>query len=125
MLVWSFFSQSDGSFSSKTCGGDEIEAVAMAPDGHLPIAGAFDRLSQRVDLATGEVIDWQPDAPADDELRTWAWDEATRRWVAMPTLAALRALPPEKLLEVFATANDPALGWVERTVPMLKELGHQ
>jgi 5-deoxy-glucuronate isomerase len=23
-----------------------------------------------------------------------------------------------------ATANDPALGWVERTVPMLKELGH-
>jgi len=26
---------------------------------------------------------------------------------------------------IQATANDPALGWVERTVPMLKELGHQ
>ena len=64
-----------------------------------------------VDLATGEVIDWQPDAPADDELRTWAWDEATRRWVAMPTLAALRAAKWEAMKAARDAAEWDGFTW--------------
>lgn len=43
---------------------------------HLPIEGDYDHLSQSVDLATGEVIDYQPPAPSAD----YEWNTITRRW---------------------------------------------
>lgn len=55
------------------------------------LEGHFDHLSERIDLATGEVVDYRPPAPPDDELRTWAWDETTKRWRSTPTTAAIAA----------------------------------
>lgn len=46
----------------------------------------FDWRSMRVDLATGEVVDYQPPAPPDTEWETFAWDG--KRWIGTPTLAA-------------------------------------
>jgi hypothetical protein len=45
-----------------------------------------------VDLATGEVVDYQPPAPANDADKTWAWDDTIKRWIATPTLHAVKRL---------------------------------
>lgn len=37
------------------------------------------------------VVDHMPEQPADDELQTWSWDASQWRWVAAPTLAAIKA----------------------------------
>lgn len=58
----------------------------QVPDGMVAIEGAFDHLSQRVDLETGLVVDYQPPKPADTEWETFHWRE--RRWMAEPTTAA-------------------------------------
>jgi hypothetical protein len=55
---------------------DEKLAELNAPEGHGFKEGAFDHLCERVDLATGEVIEYQPDRP--DEYHEW--DEKIKRW---------------------------------------------
>ena len=79
-----------------------------APDAHLAdntpagcglVSGVTDWQSQRVNLATGDLVDYQPPAPADDAMRTWAWQAEARRWVAVPTLGALKA---DRVAEVDA-----------------------
>lgn len=59
------------------------------PPGCSPIFGVSDPFSQRVDLATGEVVDYRPPSPGDDELRTWGWHADTKRWVATKTVKAI------------------------------------
>lgn len=87
--TWSFYDTATGALApgSMTC--SAAQADANTPPGWAAIEGRFDHLSQRVNLATGQVEDYQPPAPADDELRTWAWDESTKRWIASPTDAAV------------------------------------
>ena len=87
--TWSFYDVATGALAPGAITCSAAQLAANTPPGHAAIAGRFDPLSQRVDLATGQVVDWQPPAPADDELRTWAWDAVTRRWVASPTELAL------------------------------------
>ena len=57
------------------------------------VEGQHDHLSKRVDLATGEVIEWQPPAPPDTDLETFEWDALSEpkrpRWRARPTAKAL------------------------------------
>ncbi|MBT9495383.1 MAG: phage tail assembly chaperone [Paucibacter sp.] len=61
------------------------------------LEGHFDHLSQRVAVdLLGEnggpvVVPYQPPAPPDDELRTWAWDQTSKRWRSTPTTAAIAA----------------------------------
>lgn len=88
--VWSFYAAATGAIAPGrvTCAAGP-NLAANTPAGHIPIAGAYDHLSQRVNLATGQVEDYQPDPPPDDELRTWAWDATIKRWVASPTDAAV------------------------------------
>lgn len=50
-----------------------------------PSGDKLDIKSRRVNLKTGEVEAFQPDPPADDELRTWQWDLAAERWQPVPT----------------------------------------
>ena len=96
--TWSFYDAATGAIAPArvTCpAGPNL--AGNTPAGHVAIEGRFDHLSQRVNLETGQVEDYQPPAPADDELRTWAWDEATRRWAAVPTLAALKFAARERI----------------------------
>lgn len=89
-FTWSFYDAATGNIapSRVTCPvGHNLET--NTPPGHIAIAGVFDHLSQRVNLATGQVEDYQPDAPPDDELRTWSWDAQARRWRPVPTDAAV------------------------------------
>jgi hypothetical protein len=55
---------------------DECAARSAPPD-HLPIVGRFDHLAQRIDLETGQVVDYQPPAPSADEHE---WNATTKRW---------------------------------------------
>lgn len=84
--------------------GDDI--AANLPAGCGFVSGRHDHLSRAVDLATGELVDYQPPAPAGDALRTWSWDSTVRRWLPMPTLVALQAARVETV--------DAALADIER-----------
>jgi hypothetical protein len=86
--AWTFYDAQTGAIARGRITCSPANLAANTPPGHLPIAGTYDPLCQRVNIATGQVEYYQPPAPADDELRTWAWDEETRRWVAQPTLEA-------------------------------------
>lgn len=81
---FSFYHSETGLFhqSMLTCA-DEEQAARNTPAGYVHIAGVFDPLSQRVDIETGNVVDWQPAQPSADHT----WDTTTRRWVLSASAA--------------------------------------
>lgn len=88
MRFW-FYSTQTGALTGDSYLGHDVES--NTPPGCAAVEGVTNWQSQRVDLATGAVIDWQPPKPADDGMRTWAWDAAARRWLSSPTSAAIAA----------------------------------
>ncbi len=122
MKEYSFYDRETGLFAAGCFGtNDEASLALNTPAGHVAAEGRFDHLSQRVDVAAtalaadGEgpvVVAYQPPAPPDDELRTWAWDGESKRWREQPTLEALRnaARAPllAKLQEMDAALIRPA-----------------
>lgn len=71
---------------------DDSALAANVPPDHVPIdqppEGPLDMLSQRIDVATGKVVDYQPPAPSDKHV----WNASTKRWElsAETRLAALK-----------------------------------
>jgi hypothetical protein len=57
---------------------DQSDAPAPInfPDGHGVIEGIYDHLRKRVDIATGELVDYQPPQPSTDH----EWNAETKRW---------------------------------------------
>lgn len=90
-MNWSFYNPADGSFTGGSFSGPAAYLAANIPEGCAAIEGQHDHLCKRVDLETGEVVDWQPPAPADSADCTHEWSAEARRWVAIPTLARLLA----------------------------------
>lgn len=86
MKVWSFFDTTTGCFTGTTYTGSQLER--NTPLGCSAVRGEYDPLRQRVDIATGEVIAWQPPAPPNTDMQTFEWKDA--RWVARPTAKAIR-----------------------------------
>ncbi len=78
MSQWSFYDPQTGDISPKRLMSSNPQVVRdNTPEGLRAIAGWHDHLSRRVDLETGDVIDWQPPQPdADHE-----WNPERRRWV--------------------------------------------
>jgi hypothetical protein len=62
--------------------GHEEMAAANCPAGHRPVEGTYDPLSQRIDVATGEAVDYQPPRPSLEH----EWSAERRRW--LPNVAA-------------------------------------
>lgn len=90
--TWHFYRLADGILTGRAVTLDDDDHTllqANTPDGCAAVTGVSDWLAQRVDLATGALVDWQPPAPADDARRTWQWDAQLRRWQPVPTSAAL------------------------------------
>lgn len=92
------YSTASGLFTGRRFSGlDAAGLLANVSPGHAALEGHFDHLSQRVDIDLLDeqglpvVVGYQPPAPPDDELRTWAWDETTKRWRSTPTIAAIAA----------------------------------
>lgn len=88
---WFYYNMSSGLFTGAIAGGTREWADANAPAGHAAMSEVQDWQSQRVDATTGNLIDYQPPAPANDANQTWTWDTASKRYRATPTLAALKA----------------------------------
>ncbi len=89
MTEWHFYALATGLLiPGRHFTGSADDALLNAPEGHAPIAGVTDAMSQRLDLELGQLVDYQPPAPPDDALRTWRWDETARRWLITPTLHA-------------------------------------
>lgn len=102
MRTWHFYRQADGLLTGRTVTLDDSDDAllqANTPAGCAAVADVADWQAQRVDLKTGALVDWQPPAPPDDAMRTWSWNDEARRWVAEPTLAALKR---ERLARVQA-----------------------
>lgn len=75
-----------------SCAAEDIDYQAGAGQQVFELTDdLIDPQSQRVDLNTSELLDYEPPPPADTVAETWAWNASTRRWVATPTIAALRA----------------------------------
>jgi hypothetical protein len=62
----------------------ELIPLNTPPD-HIPIEGDhYDPMTQRVDVATGKVIDHIPPKPSDD----YEWNGISRRWELRPEITA-------------------------------------
>lgn len=107
-MRWSFCDASTGLFSSIRYSGPSVEE--NTPAGMIAIEGDFDPLSQRVELTTLQVVDWQPPKPDDDHewqpsIRRWvltrgASERAARRAVALARIAALETAQARPVREL-------------------------
>jgi hypothetical protein len=74
---WAFFDPVTGLFAGRTYGGSSVEGLKNnTPEGCAAIEGMYDHLAQRVDIITGEVVDYQPPQPSADH----EWNADTKRW---------------------------------------------
>lgn len=92
---WHFYDLSTGLFSGAVFEGAEDQARLQAEQrGQGLIQGDIDWLSQRVDPASGALLDHKPEPPYDGSdltLYVWWWDAAIKRWQLRPRLKKLRA----------------------------------
>lgn len=65
--------------------------AANTPAGHAPVFGVTDQLSQKVDIATGKLIDHQPERPDVNH----EWDARRKRWIKR---ADVRAREEQRVL---------------------------
>jgi hypothetical protein len=87
--TWYFYRLEDGAIVDAVYIGAEDGVVP--PDGCAPVFCAFDpRGSFRFDVGLSRLVALRPAPPAEDAMRTWSWDEDSRRWIAVPTLAKLK-----------------------------------
>lgn len=89
MRHWSFHQEETGEildhhFSST----DDGQLLANTPLGSKCIEGHYDHLSQRVDLATGRVVDYQPPQPSTDH----EWNATAKRWQLTAAVVAKAAV---------------------------------
>lgn len=109
-MNYTFYDLSTGLFTNgQSYSGPDAPDSSNTPKGMGAVLGLFDHLSQKFDLTTGEVVDYQPPAPADDEMQTWAWSTDTKRWVSSPTVAAFAAAA-----RADRDARLAASDWVDR-----------
>ena len=75
--TFSLYEAATGLFTGKRLQCDEDALVEMRlPPGTLAMEGAFDHMSQRVDLGSGEIVAYHPLAPSPDH----EWNAASKRW---------------------------------------------
>ncbi len=91
MRIVSFYDTATGLLTGRTYGtdiGDDAAHLASVklhtPEGSAFVDGAHDSLSKRVDLATGDVVEWQPPQPSPD----YEWNADTKRWQLTAAMAA-------------------------------------
>ncbi|HEY4972900.1 MAG TPA: hypothetical protein VII41_04785 [Steroidobacteraceae bacterium] len=84
--VVSFYHKVSGLFHARHLMSSDAKSIALnTPDEHIAIDGDhFDRLSQRIDVKTGKVIDLLPTQPSDDH----EWNATDRRWQMKPEVVA-------------------------------------
>jgi hypothetical protein len=106
-ITYSAYLAATGEITGKriTTASPELLALNTAP-GEAWLLGEVEHLGQRVEMRPDDfgnavvpvVVPYQPPAPPASEWVTWAWSEPQRRWLAVPTLAALKREANQPLL---------------------------
>jgi hypothetical protein len=81
MNTYSIYNTSSGLFTGVAIRCNTEHLDINVPDGCSCLLGSYDHLSQKVDVATGEVIAYQPPQPSNNHR----WDANTKRWVYVKT----------------------------------------
>jgi len=89
---------------------NEDDLACNTPAGYAWITGDIDHHGYRVELRPDDfgnasvpvVVPYQPPAPADSQWQTWAWDAASRRYVATSTQAAINRAAAEVIIAQLA-----------------------
>ena len=77
MSTYSFYHPETGQIHRQAFGTDDARMLkANTPAGYVATPGCLDPLSQRIDVTTGEVVDYQPPSPSPDH----EWNATTKRW---------------------------------------------
>ena len=86
MRVVSFYHKVTGMFHARHLMSSDAKAITLnTPRDHIALDGDhFDRLSQRMDVKTGKVVDQVPTQPSVDH----EWNATDRRWQVKPEVAA-------------------------------------
>jgi hypothetical protein len=86
MRVVSFYHKVTGRFHARHLMSSDAKSIVLnTPLDHIAMDGDhFDRLSQRVDVKTGKVIDQLPAQPSADH----EWNATDRRWQIKPEVVA-------------------------------------
>jgi hypothetical protein len=86
MRVVSFYHKVSGLFHARHLMSSDAKSIALnTPQDHIAIDGDhYDRLSQRIDIKTGKVVDELPAQPSDDH----EWNATDRRWQVKPEVLA-------------------------------------
>jgi hypothetical protein len=84
---YSIYEVTTGLFTGRQVGCSMQTIAANTPEGCAALEGEYDSLSQRVDLTTGAVVDYQPPQPDDDH----EWNAERRRWVKKADVVAREA----------------------------------
>jgi hypothetical protein len=81
---WHFFDAATGLFAGRTFSGEEAHLACNTPAGVIAVPDVTDPESQRVDIASGQLVDYQPPQPSSDH----EWNTTTRRWRLTATAQA-------------------------------------
>lgn len=76
MKEYSFYHLETGLLAPHVIGCPDEALELNTPEGHAAIEGHHDHMSKRVDIASGQVVDYQPSAPSADH----EWNAETKRW---------------------------------------------
>jgi hypothetical protein len=106
-----FYDLQTGLFSGQSLGGPAEWVDANVPDGMGAWSDKVDTKSQRVDIETGLLVDYQPDKPADSDSATWAWDQTTRRWVEAKTLAWYKRVKLDQISAARESKNSEPISY--------------
>lgn len=78
---------------------DRLQTIVK--DGHGCVLGDYDGMCYRVDLETGDVVDYQPPQPSPNHV----WDVGTKRWLYVKTDDDIAAEVRAKRTELFAKGD--------------------
>lgn len=91
MRVWSFYDPQTGLLSGATFGGNAEMLAANTPEGLAALEGEHNHRAKRMDIATGEVVDYTPPPPSPEQVAATARAETISRILALEA-SQLRAL---------------------------------
>lgn len=75
--IWSLYDKKTGLFTGQKFGStDPTQLNVNIPEGLQAVEGDHDHLSCRVDLETGDLVEYQPPAPSDHH----EWCSKSKRW---------------------------------------------
>lgn len=131
MKTWSFYRKSDGLFLGREFSAPYSECLAQnTPAGCVAIEGVFDRLSQCVDLTSGQVVSYQPPQPDENH----EWNATTKRWVKRAEVIAREAQRAQALTRIdelerrqhrrlreLLAASDPQLKAIDDEIAELRQ----